>query len=457
MSLLSSMPVTDESNTPCFNTGTLWDIATGSYTNLSTDGEWYLDGGFGQHVNIIVGPNGNYKSTIMTAFGMRILGIYEGGEMIIEDTENSLDKDKERALNFAEELRSRIKEAYICWLKGVDHPLEELDAFLRNYFVKKMAVIKEYTVDTPFVDPKTMKPIKVIKPTIVEIDSLTELVSKIEEEVFDGEKAKGFDDPKTKLTYAEDGNKKTLFIRTMRRRCQKYGVILLLTGHYDKTMVMDMYNPNPKDTPFAPRDWKVKGCGSKIKFLSSIYARTQSAVITASDKTALYNDGSTPDRDLHEVNVFIERCKTSSAGMAVPFVASQTKGLLNTVTYYHYLRNNNYIGLVGNKQRHTVGMMPDVSITRNTIRQLADSDPKLRRALELTAQYVYIRNNWNAAKRPVPMDLDPDKLFEKLNSDKHKALKDDILNSRGWWTYDKKEPQPYMSLYRVIEHLQGLE
>ena len=46
--------------------------------------------------------------------------------------------------------------------------------------------------------------------------------------------------------------------------------------------------------------------------------------------------------------------------------------------------------------------------------------------------------------------MEPAKIFDILNSDKKKTLVQDILNTRGYWTYDK-DALPYMSLIRMLE------
>ena len=150
------------------------------------------------------------------------------------------------------------------------------------------------------------------------------------------------------------------------------------------------------------------------------------------------------------MDVTLERCKTACSGTTTPFVASQTKGFLNAVTNYHYLRLNNYFGLNGNKQKQQPFLMPDTTISRNTVRQIAGSSPQVRRALELAAQYCFIKNNWNTRDLHVDFSMDPNKVFDILNSDKKKTLVQDILNTRGYWTYGKCEI-PYMSLIRMLE------
>lgn len=449
MGLLKEMDVVSSDDLASYNTDSLFDVGTGHFS-MGVGNEWYLNGGLLPHINVFVAPPGNYKSALTNSLARRSHGIYGDSDMVINDSEDSLDKDKERAARMAEEHR---RDEDVLWLKGIDYDLDTFDTFMKEYCQKKEDHAKELTRTTPFINPNTGEIIRVMIPTYAFNDSLTELVCSGEEELIEGEKSKGIGDSKANTVYMLDGNKKTLFLRTMRRRCQKYNIVYLATGHYDKVIQMDMYSPNPKETLFSKQDYKVKGCGSKLKFLASIYARCQASILVDSNKEALYADGNTPARDLHEVDVVLERCKTANAGEMIPYVCSQANGLLNAVTNYHYLRLHNYFGLGGNKMKQQPMLYPEVTVSRNTIREMSNADPKLRRAIALTAQYCYIQNNWNHAQMHVDFTQSPEKILDALLSDKSRDLKSEMLGSRGYWTFkedDDKHP-PYMSLIRILE------
>ena len=458
MSLLSEMKIVSDLSSVNFNTGTLFDLATGKYL-LGSDGDWYLNGGLSSHINMFVGMSSQFKSTLMNSLVMRCMGVYNDPdvETVVKDSEMALAKDKERAMKMAEELYDDTMIKRIAWLDDVYYNLNNTDTFLKEICAKRAANKKKYTVETPFIDQYTGERMRVWKPFFVVIDSLTMLKADIEEDMLDNESGKGLGDPKLNTVHMVDGNKKSVFISAMRRRCQQYGIVLVLTGHYDTQIQMDPYSSMPKDTLFSKGNYKVKGCGSGTKFLSSIYAKCQASLLQDSNKEALYAEGPTQARDIYEVGLLLERCKTANAGEITPFVVSQSEGLLNVVTNYHYLRLHGYFGLNGNKQKQQCALLPDLTISRNTVRDLAKSNPQLRRALELTAQLCYVRTNWNVKDLPFDMDIEPAKLFDKLMSDKNKNLVSDILNTRGYWTYEK-HPQPYMSLFKVLElakaHLQ---
>ena len=457
MSLLAELDLQESGDLMNFNTGSMFDLPSGRYVQ-GIDGNWYLNGGLSPHVNAVVGPNGAFKSTSACSFVMRSASIYNESDVLVLDSENSLDKDKDRAYHMAEELYKPDLEERTRWIKGIDYTIgkskdKKLDTRDIYDVIKQICDLKEtHRKDlirpTPFLDPKTGKALMMWVPTYFFVDSLTELTTAIEEDTLNGANT-NFSD--TNTVAMADGNKKTLFIHAMRKMCQKYGIVFVVTGHYDKVVQMDMYNPTPKETTFALRDYKTKGCGAKLKFLSSIYARTQATLLQDSNKEPMYACGSGPAKDVLEIGITLERCKTANAGEVTPFVATQSEGLLTAVTNYHYLRIHDYFGLTGNKQKQQAFLLPEVTISRNTIREIASSDARLRRALEIAAQYCYIRNNWNTKDYPVRFDIEPQTLFDKLNSDKNKNVISDILNTRGYWTFEGESDIPYMDLFRVLE------
>ena len=451
MSLLSDVVVNEQVSTISFNTNTLFDLATGTYVP-GHDGKWYLSGGLTQHINAFVGPNGAFKSTFACAMIMRAAGICYDTDVIIEDTENSLDKDKHRAMQMGEELTTDDLTSRVLWISGANYTLDRLFELIRSLCEKKAAAKKEYIVTSPFLDEKTGKPLEIWKPTYIFIDSLTELTSDTVDEMLNNSK-KTLSDANT--AFMADGNKKTLFITAMKTLCMRYGIVLVVTGHFDKIMQMDMYNPTPKDTTFSKQDWKTKGVGSKLKFNASLYVRTGTQPLLDSNKEPLYGVGSGPIKDVMEIDIVIERSKMASAGNVLPFVATQTSGVLNAVTNYHYLRMNDYDGLAGNKQKQQVGLLKDITISRNTIRSLTESNYELRRALEIAAQYLYIKNNWMTQNLPVDFSKSASEFFDMLTSDKNKGLVNDIVNSRGYWTYCKND-RPYMDLIGIMS-LAGLK
>ena len=431
-----------------FNTDTMYDAFTGYYQQ-GVDGEFYLNGGLRPHFNAIGGPNGSYKSTLMNSLVQRASCIYKNSDAIIIDTEQSLSQDIDRALRMAGELFKVEHKADVAWKNGVALQLNGTLKFIEEVLADKRSKEKEMMVETPFFDPFTGQPFRYWIPTFMFVDSLSQLMSEREEGVI--EDAGGVVGDGANTSYMVDANDKTRFVRTLLAKCVKYGIVMCISAHYKKALNMNgQYNPTPKQTPYAKQDWKLNGVGGNMMFVANNYVTVTSTKLQDPNKDAFYGmEDSGATTDLSEVVALLERCKTAAAGTTFPFIISQSSGLLNAVSNYHYLRSNNYYGLVGNKQRHSVFLTPEKSFTRNTLRQLAETTPEVRRALQIAATICFIKNNWNLTKVPYDFSIDPQALFDRLTSDKHKEALSDVLASRSYWTYQKDE-RPYMSIFRIL-------
>ena len=109
------------------------------------------------HITVFGGRNGHFKSTITNACAQRITAIYPDSDLIVEDTEDSLTKDKERAYAMAEELAPKINKNNVQWLKGIDYDLDSFDKWFKDYCIKKETNAKDLMVETPFFDEKAQK------------------------------------------------------------------------------------------------------------------------------------------------------------------------------------------------------------------------------------------------------------------------------------------------------------
>jgi hypothetical protein len=265
------------------------------------------------------------------------------------------------------------------------------------------------------------------------------------------ENKEGIEDGKNKTIWLVDGNKKTVLIRHLRKIAEEYGIIVVCTAHTGDNTSLDPRNPPSKQLQHMKQSDKMKGTGSRFEFLTQTLVQTRNCMLLHdANKEPLFPDGPTPDNDLNEVILSVQRNKTNSSGQAVPFVVSQSVGMLNTCTNLHYLRVNEYIGLNGGSARpkHACIWYPDVSFGRKDIRSLAAKNYELDRAIELTSQFLFIKNNWNTKTFiPALQDafmLSPEQVFDKLNS--KKAKMNDLLQTTGYWNYEQSSGREYMSI-----------
>ena len=413
------------------------------------DGKWYFNGGISRGITgIVAGPNA-YKSTIMGSLVMRSKTIHSGTDVIIHDTEGSFTRDPLRELRLAGEFSDKSSHENMVYLDG-SNTIDELEAIVDDICTKKDKARKDYIVDSPFLDLSTGKPMQMWIPTYIVVDTWTNAISADEVEI----QTKGVGDSKNNTIFMKGGQKKTIYLPKLNMQCNRYGLCVILVCHVGKQSTMGQTNPNvppPKQLMHMRQGEQIKGTGSQFDRLTNPLLQVTSVKkLIAADGDSEYKYGSAPADDLNEIVVKVLRNKIGQgSGTSTAYVVSQKDGLQNTLSYYNYMRSNKYTGLLGNVQRHQCAFMPDVTLTRNTARGLFHENPKLCRAMELTAQYVYIKENWNLNNMPFDFSKTPEQVYETLS--KSSELLERVLTSRGYWLAGFDSPsQEYLSIFDVL-------
>ena len=433
-----------------FNTDTMFDLLTGD-VRRGSDGKWYCNGGLGPSVAAVGGRPQSFKSALACSLGMRTSAIYDS-QMMIFDSEIAIIRDKDRILRMAGSHSDKLTDDHVICLDAKnEYDLESIRETIHELGEEKLKN-KDNLITTPFLDRKTRKPMQVLVPSVIFIDSLSEAFSREEESLVT---EKGSDDSRAKTLALLDANKKTIILRNLNRYAGAYGIELLVSAHYDKVVNVDAYTPQAKQLQYSNQSEKYKGVGSKFAFLTSPCALVKSCINILDDaKACKYKLGDTAPTDLNEVLIQIQRCKNNLSGLMFPFVISQANGVLEETTNYHYLRTNKAFGMLGNNITHQSFFLPKVNMTRNTFRGICEKDQRLARALQLTAQLCFIQMNWNEQGWPFLLRVDPMKLMDFLHSDKNKYSVDRILNSRSYWLpeeYKDKDDKEYLSIFDILE------
>ena len=433
-----------------FNTDTMFDLMSGQFER-GYDGKWYLNGGLGPSFAGIQGRQQTYKSTLAGSLCMRMSAIYDS-QLVLFDSELAIINDLDRIVRMAGSHAKRINTQYIVPLNAkTEYDLESIRKMIHELGERKKAAGKEAFITTPFLDIATGNRIKILQPSCIFIDSYSECFSTAENELVTD---KGLDDSRSNTLAMLDANKKTVTLRNLSRYADEYGMQIVASAHYGKKLNMDVYTPQPKYLPWANQDDAPKNVGSKWGFLTSPLVLINGCSKLMDDaKQAKYQlNKDTAAFDLFELSVLVQRCKKNPSGACHPFVVSQDRGLLNETSDYNYLRGMKAFGFTGNNVTHQCMFLPDVSMTRNSFRGICEKDPRLSRALQLTAQLCYIQNNWSSAGWEFPLKVDPKQLVDVLYSDKNKMSVDRVLNSRGYWLPDElPSDQEYLSIIDVLE------
>ena len=437
------------------NTGTLFDLMTGTFTP-GKDGKMYLKGGLGTFITGLHGKGNTYKSTILDSFIMGCLRIYKDAQVIIADTEGSKCPNRiatftKDALHSGVDIEGRLDVRPRMHMTDDIPSLNEVWGMIRGLCEEREKNKKTQQITLPYIDKMTGEYAKAWIPIFFYIDSFTELCSEIEDDML--ESNKGLEDGKNNTVWMVDGNKKTLLIRSMRKKAEEYGICFVCSAHTGVNIAMGN-NANPtKQLQMMKQADKIKGCGSKFEFLTHILCQTLSPKFCHdSSKSALFPMGPTPDNDLNEIPLMIQRNKTNASGFVTPLVISQAEGLLNDVTNLNFLRANGYVGLDGgpSAKAHACVWLPDNKFSRKNFRTKADTDYALARAIELMAQFRYIQLNWNKAQIPPIFSESPEAVYEKMKASDLDL--DKVMQSTGTWNYEKTDRE-YMSIMDIMAAL----
>jgi hypothetical protein len=161
------------------------------------------------------------------------------------------------------------------------------------------------------------------------------------------------------------------------------------------------------------------------------------------------------DTDLFLVTLVQLRSKTGPSGLIVQQIVSQQEGVLPSLTEFHYVKNNDRFGLGGNVQNYYLELVPEVKLSRTTVRGKLDSNPLLRRAMTVTAEMCQMTYLWHDLEEGLmctPKELYDDliKLGYNWNI---------LLNTRGWWTNNNdssKHELPFISTMDLLRMRKGL-
>ena len=417
---------------PYINTGTIFDINTGKY-RYGVKGTQVLDGGLSSCMGIC-GRAQTYKSGIAGSLIANALLVHPEAEAIIFDSENTI-SGPERYDDFTP-VDSPVSKR-IALYNSTDTNLSEFYELIKKIADEKTSHARDYMVESPFITSEG-KPIRVWRPTFVLIDSFSRARSNKGDDQFD---KNNVDDSAMNTFYLYDGGVKSRIMNDLPTRAAKAGIYVIMTAHVGDKMDLDPYSPTPKQLQFMKNNDRMKNVGSNFEFLTTALMQTIKAnVLQDSNKHCLYPDVTSTDGEVNQVDTMMVRCKNNNAGVLVPYVLSQTQGILKDVTNFQFLRNYKNYGMQveGNNQKFTPFILKDTTFTRNNLRKLTASDYRKSRALELTMQLCFLQNFWNTFRMPEYVHVPVEKFAEDLTHSERMSI-DRVLESTGVWSTSKQE------------------
>lgn len=454
---------------PSFNIGCLFDIPTGTPV-LGMRGETITNGGVHPETGVTGEPN--CAKTGNSLFQLFTLNErYPESDTTAFDTENTLPKFRllqsarqcAPSLLYSPEEYEEKKEEWSLdeySLKRVT--LTGLDTYSGSGFWEAFKQYgmereknKEQKLTTPFMKSDNT-PVEIFAPSFAFIDSISMLQPDNQLAV----QVKGDAGSSDRNMESMQGARaKSQMIGEMPRLTARYGLYFFMTVHLGKQFSLDPRQPPKKQLSLLSSDVKMKGVPENFGFLvhNLWYLRSMKPLLNKGTRGPEYPRDASETNDDENVDLQYITCmnirgKSGQSGVVFDILLSQTEGIQPALTEFHYIKENDRFGLGGNLQNYYLELMPDVKLSRTTVRSKLDESYELRTATRITADLLQIKKYWITL--PEGLWCDPKTLYEDI-----KALGYDwnvLLNTRGYWTFNQYEhPIPFLSTMDLLNMRAG--
>ena len=442
------------------NIGALLDVPTGYYIT-GIYGESILNGGLGLLTGV-VGTGNLFKSTVLNYMMLSAMDKIYYATPTSASTYDTEVNVHETALKRFTKNFERFKDLDLfeigAWnisdktIYYANQWYEVLKKFLKIKLDNTSKLLKE----TPFPTRDGKELLKIRIPTFSAIDSFSEFetedVAKIQNDNELGESGGN-------TIHMRQGLAKTRFLMELPATTMAMEHFVLLTAHVGKDITMAS-GPIPqapvRKLAHLKNGDKIKGVTDKFFFLMSNcwQAINATPMIKQDTKTTEYpknpDDNRTGDLDLNMVTLRQLRAKAGPSGTMVELIVSQKEGVLPSLTEFHYIKGMDRFGISGTLQHYNLDLLPDVKISRTTVRGKIDENPQLRRALNITSELCQLHQY----QRHTDVLCKPLELYNDL-----KAMGYDwdvLLNTRGWWTLNNdKQSIPFLSTLDLLNMRAG--
>lgn len=330
----------------------------------------------------ILGPADSYKSTTAYYIALTIMNRYGGDNPYTLHYDTEVNTNPERINNFGKEfpnLEQPVTEHSWDITDKSQYYADEFIPIVREFIEsrKKEKLIRYDAYG-----------INILQPVNLLIDSMSMFEPKSTAEMLEKQK---MEDGKTNTYYMKQGSYKDKFIGEIPTLTAKGNLKFITTAHIGKKIAMD--------NPYAPKETKqmgflkegeyIKGVSPKFMYLmnSIWYNHTATVLKNKSTKLPEYPLASGLDEqatDLMLVRTQPLKSKSGANGYIMPLIFSQREGLLVHLSAYHYLKTNECFGIQGCGSRNfSLVLLPDISLSRITIREKIKKNHRLQRALEI--------------------------------------------------------------------------
>lgn len=426
---------------PRFNVHTLIDHALGEY-ELSEDGCYYLNGGYA-HIMAISGRGNVFKTTWLDFLNCCMQARYNIGWSSKYDSEVSAQLSRSEvamrsALRYMGiEVPPEIK--IMAEMIGLGHynlagadvlagekwyslyMRDEVEGRFKEYVKGKDLRV------SPFPDPVRKSLKKMLDPWIFGLDSASEWHTGTLEDKHRKSEVGSADQ---NILNANDALHKANMMGRWPVLSARGNYYIGFTVHLTDGMVMGGQDANTgkllddfkgelkfagvprRAATFLPNSFLVATSSGELKQQQTYDKRTGTSEPMFPTSRSRGMASSTNDLKLVRYTQF--RAKSGATGVKMDLPFSQEEGFLGNLANWYYIKEvlpNDY-GIKRSGHFYELDILPGTKFQRTTVRDQLDDDPKLARAMQITAGLGYMQNNWHTL--PARFQITPQELYDKV-------------------------------------------
>lgn len=456
---------TSETIVPGLNFSPLFDINNGRFF-IGKDDLSYCSGGLASD-NAVVGGSNTQKTGMLVLAAKSLLLRFPQGICVYGDTESTFDVqrlaeiiDEEMGeFGYFEREINGTRFFYQSANNGFDGGKlhNQIKEIYKNFTERKKEKHADLYLDTVFKD-KEGNTIKIIAPILYLVDSLTDVrfneasVKFQEGEIDEGGKKRTRD--------MEFGNLKRILFEDAHYLGGMAGMRIIWVGQLADMINMDG-RPQEKQSTFIRQGKKIAKCPKAILQLPQVgYEIIKGSPLKIDQEWKYPNplgrdvhieSDSRENPDLLTYNYSIYRNKGGTSGGGGYFIGSQTEGILEGLSMYDFLRENDYWALDGNKVTHECTFYPGLKVTRKDVRIKLKEDRKFFRAITLAYHICRMQKTW--LRLPSQYRMDAKEIYEQIIARGFDW--NELLDSVDYWHTNPKIDKPTITAHQILRLATG--
>lgn len=467
-----------------FPVGGLLDIPTSAFVNGS-EGQLIMNGGLGPMTGVVGKPH-MFKSTLAKSIlyiAMLRVRTTLPTSCLMYDTEFTVVEEHQKEIiefnmKHSNELRDffvkdgactdLINDETVVFTSKKQYKGDEYYELLKNILRAKNPEEKRSKddsmpkalklIETSFLERDGTTPYKILPPTFGDVDSITEFTTSSDDEMQD-EHVLG--NTAANPAFMKQGLNKQRFLMGLPALLANSQHYVMMTAQVGKEISMQtgpMPSAPQKQLAAMNSGDVLKGVSSKFVSLANVCwqaVKTSPCLVTHRIEDGLKyplheTKGNKFDNDLYEVEFRNIRNKNGPTGATLTLLVSQSKGFLPDLTEFHYIKVNDF-GLDGNDQNYVCTFLPEIKLSRTTIRKKLETEPMLQRAINIASEMLQIKHfkqGWW-----IDYGVTPKELYEGLKAQGYDW--NELLKTRGWHSIDKNHPLKELSTIDLLRLFKG--